>query len=247
MASRDRLGKYVGKTDTETDFNTRRLGENFPLVERTINSFNKLMPFRASFQTRPNAESAFLNIYFREYQFSCAVSPPILDVQCSLSFSGVNTGGYYSMLNTTANVDKINNPPNPDFTWTTSAVTVPLDGCYFVRVDSGDSGPSYFSDRQVTTTIFHNGVPFKWESFGPTGILILLGPGIYFYSAPSPLFGVVDCKAGDTISVAIAETGVADPIPWYGTSLSGYFLSSPDLTTVSIKLVATAETDVGLL
>ncbi len=248
MDNINQTGKKLAKIQKESNTNIRRAAENFPLPERIVDSFNPAHPYETTFATTANS-TVYLSLKIVEFPTPCSVNPPYVDVRCVTNFGGDNPGQIGAIISTTYNVDKINNPPNPDFvlvsqstgTWRTG-VTVPLDGCYSVLWQSSAWGVGYVPGKPITVGITKNDTVVRtvWQT--NTWELHLLGPTIYSYAPASPVWATVECKAGDVISAFLTEQDVAESIPWYnGTGLSGFFYSPYSDSSLTIELIAVAE------
>ena len=235
-------GQKIDKIRQESNLNVRRVVENFPQPHRTVDSINQIHPYQTEF-TMTEGSSAHLTFKVTEFPTPCTVNPPILHIYTSCHLNGANPGVITDIYNTTKLID----PPYDDFILTDDGVQVPIDGCYSVFWTSGAWGMSYFGDKVVNVSILRkrDGRTYAIRVIGqtPTGILILLGPGIYCYTPASPVWAVVECKAGDIISAAMTENGIDEGYPWIGqeTGLHGFFDAPLNATGMLITLVAVAE------
>jgi len=236
-------GKKINAIRKETVLNARRKTENFLQPERIVNSFNKLHAYKTKFTSSINSK-VLLNLKIVEFPISCAVNPPLLNVSTSSYISGDNPGVITRLTNTTSVLD----PPNPDFVLVSSTATthggiqVPLDGCYSVRFTSGAWGVGYYSGKYVTVQIFRNQYSVVKMVQRDIGVLILLGPWIFTYAPASPVYCVVDCKAGDTIAYAMVQDNIGQGYDWYnGPNGLGGFFYAPENIGLVVTLVAEAE------
>lgn len=244
MDNLKQVGKKLNKTAKETDQNTRRIAENFVKPERILGLFNKLHPYKTTF-SMDDTSTAYLNLRFMELTVPCTINPPYLETKCSIQFDSDNPGFFREPFTSTKSID----PHLTDFTWTDKAVTVPLDGCYSVLWQSPAWGVGYFSNKAITVALLHNGYPFRTVVQSTTGVIALLGPGIYVYTPASPVYAVVECKAGDTLSAFLTQESIAQGYPWIGQGdlvegggLHGFFVDTDDHgATIQIELIAVAE------
>lgn len=232
------VAKRLNDIRKETTFNENRQAENFPLPQRSIQDFDVLHPYLMDFMTKPNTGHVYLDLYFRERPTPCSINPPNLGVTCTTSVVGSNPG-YFVGINSSSVLDEINEPPNPDFYLEDGQIVLPVDGCYSVEFVSGAYGPSYFYNKTVVVNMERNGYTFRRVEHTATGVLVLIGPGIYFYTPASPVYGVVDAKAGDKIIVRIGENGIADSYPWLNGGLNGFFYNPG--SPVTVTLIAKAD------
>ena len=233
----NQTGKLLRKTAVETEHNTRRISENFIKPERVLGYLNKIHSYKMEF-TQPNFSAALLNLKFRELVIPCTVNPPTLNVSCSIKFDSDNPGFFREPLVSTTNL----NSPERDFSFTTAGVRVPVDGCYSVLWQSPAWGPSYFRDKHVTVALQHNGYTFRSVVQGSTGGIFILGPTIYIYTPASPIYAVIECKAGDTIGAYMTQADLPETYPWYNGGLGGFFLSYGEWAAdIKIELIAVAE------
>jgi len=237
MDRAEQAGKKLGKIQKEAGLNLRRKTENFLQPGRIVNSFNKLHPYRSSFTTTGPDSTAILDIKIYEYPIDCSVNPPIINVSTQAYFQGDNPGIITRLVNTTSAID----PPNPDFILVNSSIVVPVAGCYSVLWQSHAWGVGYFGDRFVTVELSHNFMQFRYSQRPPTNVMYILGPPIYSYAPASPLFGVAECLAGDTIQAALFQSGIGDSYDWVAGSQLGGFFHNPEGLGLTITLIAEAE------
>src|SRR5262245_50598666 len=60
----NQVGKYIGKTQKETDFGLKRYHANIPQVERARDVFDSEVPFQMTFETHTGQERVTLNLIF---------------------------------------------------------------------------------------------------------------------------------------------------------------------------------------
>ena len=231
-------GKKIGKSQKEAGLNVRRAAENFVQPARIVNSFNRLHPYTSQFVATPGS-TALLSLKITEYPTPCTVNPPLLNISTESTHSGDNPGYVINLYNTSSELD----PPNKDFLLVDGGIQVPLDGCYNVLWTSGAWGVSYYGDKTVTVGLLRQGYLFRSAPQGATQVTFLLGPPIYSYAPVSPLYAVVDCKAGDIITAFLTENDISQGYPWYNqTGLEGFFVSTGAYAAhITVTLVAVAE------
>ena len=236
-------GQKIDKIRKESGLNARRVAKNFLQPHRALDNVNQITPFLTTFTATPGS-SAILSLKITEFPILCTVNPPLLHIFTNANFSYANPGSVTSL----ANSSKLLNPPDDDFVLAGGGVQVPIDGCYSVFWTSSVWGMSYYGDKVVNVTITRqhaDGDISGIRTIGqtPTGVLILFGPGIYCYTPASPVWAVVECVAGDIISAALTENGIAQPYPWVaGTTLGGFFTADLNSSNMLITLIAEYET-----
>lgn len=241
MDNINQVGKKLRKTKDETNHNTRRLAKNFVLPERVVNTFNKVHRFKTEFSMDATS-TAYLNLQIVPLTIPCTVNPPPTNVSCGATFEGDNPGTFIAPFTTTSNLV----PPTPDFSYTGGGIIVPVDGCYSVLWQSPAWGVGYFANKFVTVGLTHNGYQFRTVVQGTTGVIILLGPNIYVYTPASPIYAVVECKAGDVIGAFMTQEDISQGYPWIGQGpvggLHGFFTSYGEWSaSIKVELVAVAE------
>lgn len=235
------VGTQIGDIQKETGLNTRRVSESFPLLVRNIKNLSTLEPYQASFKMTPGS-GAYLNLKIDEVPISCTVNPPLLSVSTTGYFNGSEPGSVTSLTGTTNNHLNLDDPARLDFIIAGGSIQVPVDGCYSVLWRSGAWGVGYYSNKYVIVAITHNGYQIRTITGGPTGVISILGPGIYVYVPASPVYAVVECKAGDTIGAYLYADNIGEPLPWVaGTGLTGFWDTPNNGTTLNVTLVAEAE------
>lgn len=233
-------GQKIDKIRKESGLNAKRISENFLQPHRTVGNFNQITPHLTTFTATPGS-SVMMGLKIIEAPILCTVNPPLLHISTSANFSYSNPGSVTSLTSS-----NLIDSPNDDFVLAGGGVQVPIDGCYSVFWTSGAGGVGYFGDKVVNVTITKqraSGGVSGIRTIGqtPTGVLILLGPGIYIYTAASPIWAVVECVAGDIISAALTENGVSEPYPWLSGGLSGFFNAGLNSSNMLITLIAEFE------
>jgi hypothetical protein len=206
-----------------------------------VHSFNKIHSYKHNFVTE-TVGPAHMDLKIRPLTVPCTINPPSLDVRCSASFQGDNPGFISDAypFSTTSSID----PPNPDFTWIPEGIFVPVDGCYSVLWESSSWGVGYFSDKIVTVGITHNDIAIRLVEQRTTVVISLFGPLIFSYVPASPIYAVIEAKAGDRISAFLTENDISQGYPWIGqeTGLHGFFASTGWYgSRLDIELIAEAE------
>jgi hypothetical protein len=229
----NQAGKKIGAINKTSGANARRASENFLKPGQIVNSFNKIHPYVTEFTTTPGSP-ARLNLKIVELPTPCTVNPPLLNISTNSSFLGDNPGEIVGLYDTTEEID----PPNKDFLLVGGAIQVPLDGCYAVDWRSGAWGVGYFGDKAVSVVLLHNTYRFRTVVQRVIGVMALLGPLIYTYAAASPVYALIPCAAGDTISAILTENNIDQGYPWIGGDLGGFFTGDSSL---KVTLVAEAE------
>lgn len=234
-------GQKIDKIRKESGLNARRISENFLQPHRTVDNVNQITPYLTTFTATPGS-SARMDLKITEFPTPCTVNPPLLRISTGANFSYSNPGSVTSLVNSSS----LLNPPDDDFLLVGGGVQVPIDGCYSVFWTSGAWGVGYFGDKVANVTITKqrtggggiNGIRTVGQT--PTGALILFGPPIYIYTAASPVWAVVECMAGDIISAAITENGIAQTFPWLN-NLGGFFDAGLNSSHMVITLIAEFE------
>jgi hypothetical protein len=238
----NQVGKKLAATQKASKINSNRKRENFPQPNRTVDSFNIIHPYTTTF-SMSGKTSALLSLKIAEITTPCTVNPPILHIYTGCYLNGSDPGTIDALYSTSQQIV----PGQNDFVLIPNAgVQVPLDGCYSVHWTSSAWGMSYYGDRAVYVSIGRvspDGTYHNIRSVGqtPTGALALLGPLIFAYTPASPIWAVVECKAGDCIALAMTEGDLAASYPWYNGGLSGFFSAPFDGSGALITLVAVAE------
>lgn len=241
MDNTNQTGKKLSENVQQTKHNLRRKKENFLKPDATVNNLNNISPFRITFDMTLKS-TATLNLKITEIPTPCTINPPKEDRNCTTYLYGDNPGILGTLLTNNGGFEIV----NPGAT-VGSAIKVPVDGCYSIYWTSGAYGAGYFGDKQVSVIFFHNDVAFRLATLISTGFLAILGPSIYFYVPQSPLYGVIECKAGDLLSFGLTENDISQGYPWVaGTALHGFFynpaggVAGPS-TRIGIDLIAEAE------
>lgn len=235
------VGKSFRTSHRETAHNTRRMAENFLKPERSVGAFNKLHPYKKEFTA--DGAIAKLNLQISPLTVPCTINPPILGISCFVTFASDNPGYCTTPFSSTQSLI----PGTNDFTLVfnsvvDSGIQVPVDGCYSVLWQSPAWGVGYFGDKTVTVGITHNGKAVRLIYQKTTGAIIILGPTIYVYTPASPVYAVVECKAGDIIGAFMTENDVSQGYPWLGhpEGLQGFFYTG-NPSSLNIELIAVAE------
>lgn len=246
MASQsNKLGKFVNKLDQQIDFNTRRVSRNFPVVERSVGALNQVTPFTANFKASAQ-NNVSLSLYFRDYTPSCTISPGTPDVMATVSILGVypiaddyTVSPAYTYITNIETSDKILEAGD-FFTQDNFKIIMPVDGCYGVFYSSDTYGIGYPSNGYMSFEIYNNDVlanSLTWTALARQSIL---GPSLYEYQPPKPVYTFIPCKAGDKLEFKIKEYKVDYPIPWVaGTQLRGFLANLNG--TIEITLIGSAE------
>lgn len=58
------VGKTIGKSKRDTEYNLTRYSQNFPMIERVLDIFDSVMPFVMEFITEIPKNNVSLNLYF---------------------------------------------------------------------------------------------------------------------------------------------------------------------------------------
>jgi hypothetical protein len=246
MSKITEAGQKIANIRKSSNLNARRVKENFIQPSRIVDNFNIIHPYSTTFTAKEGA-SASLSLKFDEITTPCTINPPLLHIATSAYFNGDSPGTLTELFNTSQALSPPGvDPPIPDFTLDSGGVVVPVDGCYSVFWNSGSWGVGYFSDKLVTVTVLRrtpdgNLYPIRSIGRGPTGVTALLGPLIYSYTPVSPLYAVVECKAGDAIVMAMNQGGIGDKYPWYNGGLTGFFDDPLNGSGITVTLVAVAE------
>lgn len=222
-----------------------RIIQNFPRTERRTDIVDLVNPYIKEFDA--NNSSVSLDINLNPKSMPCSVNPPIRPD----SYARVKYGGDYTRPETCTSdaccdgtitafyiVDGIEQIGG--YTTNGTSITVPEDGCYYVRIKGGGWGISYFMGAQTELILYHNGSAIASGNRVTTGYIALLGPVIYYTPPVSNLFAVIEAKAGDTISASMNASGFSLCYGWVaGTYLRGSF--QVYTSEMEVILIASAE------
>lgn len=222
-------GKKLYKNAEQTKHNTRRKKENFLKPEAVVDNLNLINTFKTGFQM-DSRSTARLNLKINPVPVPCTVNPPILNSSATAYLTSDSPGFFGGFTSTTGDYELVD-----------GGIKVPYDGCYSVHWNSGAWGVGYFGDRNVTVQFTHNGYVYRAATQPTTGAIIILGPTIYVYVAPSPLYAVVAAKAGDVLGVILTQFDIAAGYPWLGGPLGGFFYNPPGYSLFTVTLIASAE------
>ena len=238
----NQLGKGLSSNNKEASTNVGRALEDSLKVQRLVDNFNSLTSFKQSILV-PKDSSAYMDLRITELPVACSVNPPILDIQASAGFTSDNPGyfaEYIPTFNGPFQSTTVLDPPNPDFIVDSTGFVVPLDGCYSVYWTSSAWGVGYYDDKTVTVGITRNDYVIRQVQQTTTGGIHVLGPTIYVYTPASPIWVIVEARAGDKISAWLTQDNIEEGYPWIGhpEGLGGFFTGGG---AVTVKLVAEAE------
>jgi hypothetical protein len=254
MSDPKEVGRYLGNTNREASRNAARIKANLPSSQRSVDDVNPLNVYEKEFSMMEGA-AATLDIDIKERPEPCTVNPPELTSYHNSSWSGEyiqlpcpqegavmsrwhcigegDTTGEYELITTYGALGYVH-----------SDIILPYDGCYLIEANWGAFGLTYkvgggFTGMNITVTGESGVTGGNGAGMGPTGIIAILGPSIWYTPSPSRLITMVEAKAGDKVSLYCSAGDFDYCYPWFGTYLRGGFQNHP--ASLNITLVAIAE------
>jgi hypothetical protein len=250
------VGKELGFTRKESTRNAARVQANFVSSQRSVDDVNPSNIYLKEFSTAGGA-TASLDLDIKERPEPCTVNPPEVTSYVNSTWSGTwiagscpdGTGFLYNWRctgigSTTGEYDVVNSTILGSLI--KSVIIIPYDGCYLIEVDWGAYGVSYYDSGGIDMGVEVRGPSGSaaisgnlYAGMTETGYIITLGPWIHYTPSPQRLIGMVEAKAGDTVSMYANAAGFSRCYPWFGTYLRGLFAHGP--ANMKITLVALAE------
>lgn len=218
----------VRKSMEESALNTRRIAENFPLVERKADIIVYDNPFDMEFYLSDHPHTASMTIQIKPPQncFQCnqgAVVPGgIGSSQCTAYATGgtPSDGNAYPLMYTS-----FSGASNGFMLDPTGGIMVPRDGVYNVHFTTSTQGVVTTEGAAVVASVRQNGIVKAQRVFSvENGKLNHPLAGCYI---GIDMYGLcITCRAGDVLGTYLAATGIAF---W-----------SPSGPVISIQMVALA-------
>ena len=230
MSNVKKLGRSIKDTSVAAEHNVRRYAEKFPYVDRGVGYFNKLHPHTTSFKMPPG-KSAYLNVKLVDAPIPCTINSPDTRVECVGVLTGANPGAITRFASNSGG-----------FTLSGGQIVVPVAGCYSVYFVSWASGYTQMrGDAIVGAALTHNGqiaIGLTRPAQGVWGF----GGGVWTYAPPSPFYKYMACNVGDTIGGILTQSVTGSTVDWWGPRDFSLWMNDDGSTTISIKLIAEAET-----
>lgn len=201
--------KNIKEKGKESEQNTRRISENFPLIERKLDNIVFDQSFRMHFPLTKHPHNVNLTIHFKPPQncFQCNPvnpNPPNIFAvaPCPTNFGPGDGNAYPAKYDSlTTNVGGFSLDPN-------GGIIVPVDGYYTTQFFNNVGGVVVSEQAAVIGSVRHNGVVKMQQVFSvQNGKLSppLSGLGASF-NLTSPC---VLMRAGDTTGGWLAAGGIA--------------------------------------
>lgn len=204
MSNVKQVGKLLRKNATESGHNIRRISENFPHVERTVDNINPAQSFRHEFIVNSPKPSAKMSIEVVEYpKIDCVTSPIEEYIACQANCNAGGSfwgGGGIPADGTEYPVQYARMDANiGGFTLNPLAsgggVIIPLDGIYSVR-GSVSYGSVGWGGAWISLSMRQNGYIIDSAIATQTN-----GCGICLFYADLTVSATTYCKAGDYVGV----------------------------------------------
>lgn len=192
------LGKYLRKKQDETKQNTRRVSENFPLVERKIDDVVYNRSFEMSFPLSDHPHTVSLDLHFKSPENCFQCNPGYAepgDYHCVAtcpSFGPADGNAYPGIYDTLEqNVGGFQIEP-------TGGIIVPKDGYYTIRFLNDVAGVPIASAAAIIASTRHNGIVISQATYLATAFITV------------DLFGLcILCRKGDVLGGWLAAGGIA--------------------------------------
>lgn len=197
----------------KANYQVTRATENFPLLERTVDSVSPAIKYETHFKTTDPKETAKLSINFGELE-PCDIEQ--IDLYASATgdcpqFGPSGDGeGAYPPSRFTQVGGFILNYPAP-------GISVPFDGYYEIHAQNTPAGVSVDGGASETMEIVVNSGAVASQTYT---VGYGINPPLAFVATPFNLYAVVYLAAGDTVTITLAHSGIEF---WTPSDLCGLF------------------------
>lgn len=211
MDNLNQLGKRLRKIFADSEFNIRRVSENFPDVHRFVDNVGPTSAYSMEFPTTAHPHTAHLSVHFREIIKPCVIEPPELfvgaEAQCG-PFPGSDVTlapeihpAFISQIGGFA--------LNP-----AGGITVPMSGYYNIHFVNSPVGVSVATGSFILAQLRAGGEIIAQQQ-------VVYGAGLQFVGPTFSLWGVgVFLAAGANVSGWMTEANIAF---WTPSDFCGLF------------------------
>lgn len=145
------VGKQLRGNKKETETNSRRIAENFPLIERKVDHLVYNYPYEMDFNLSDHPHSVKLNLFVRppENCFQCQIGPSAVGIDCSVGGgTAIGDGNAHPIIYTGFNYNHGGFDLDP-----AGGVIVPQDGVYNIQLQGFVVGLTLsFTDALIVST-----------------------------------------------------------------------------------------------
>lgn len=233
MSTSRQVGKRLYKSAVETAHNERRVAENFPQVERAVDSVSSVFPFDMNFVTSDHPHTAKMMIKIKTAEVPCEIEEVPYYAQCGTGCSNFYGGSWVSGI--PATYDRFRSNIGGFGLGSPYGIIVPITGYYNIRFTNDVVGVCTAESQFVVGGIQHNGIPILTQTYTP---------GAGFAHPLAFLACWVDitatgvfCAAGDNVGGWLAQSGdipffTPSDFCWIFGDLAGFDVQATYITLV---------------